>query len=237
MVVLNTSLSHIPFAHKRSSRRKSLGLKIVHGQLIVYSPTSASLAEVSAWVNQQSSWILKHYQSREAPKSLVPDDIFYWLGEPCSLDALLMPDGPIAPLLNTQSGANLSCYFFSQPLKAQKQLLLQALGCAAHKDLPNRVDFYQRQLSLYARSITLKPYKSRWGSCTNRKELSLNILLMMAPSWVRDYVVVHELCHLQHLNHSARFWAEVGRACDKQQVLRAKQWLKSHSDHLLFCYR
>ncbi len=79
-------------------------------------------------------------------------------------------------------------------------------------------------------SYKIRRYKARWGSCNNRKELSFNYLLMMTPPWVIDYVIVHELCHLKHLNHSTSFWQLVEHFCPNYK--QAKAWLKSHQSQL-----
>ena len=78
--------------------------------------------------------------------------------------------------------------------------------------------------------IKIRQYKARWGSCNSRKEVSLNYLLMMAPLWVIDYVIIHELCHLVHMNHSSQFWALVKLHCPDYNT--AKQWLITHQKDL-----
>ena len=80
--------------------------------------------------------------------------------------------------------------------------------------------------------MNIRQYSARWGSCNNRKEISFNYLLMMAPPWVIDYVVIHELCHLTHLNHSQHFWQLVIKHCAYFQ--EAKQWLKHHQTELIW---
>ncbi len=72
--------------------------------------------------------------------------------------------------------------------------------------------------------------KSRWGSCTSRKVVNLNWLLGFAPIFVIDSVVLHELCHLVHLNHSPRFWDLL--SSHSPHHLEADKWLKSKSHYL-----
>ena len=72
--------------------------------------------------------------------------------------------------------------------------------------------------------ISIRHQKTRWGSCSSKGNLNFNCLLMLAPEDVRDYVVVHELCHRKEMNHSGAFWAEVARIVpdykDKERWLR-----------------
>jgi predicted metal-dependent hydrolase len=83
---------------------------------------------------------------------------------------------------------------------------------------------------LHAKSFKVRKYKARWGSCNNRGELSFNCLLKMLPLWVVDYVIVHELCHLKHMNHSTRFWQLVEQY--NPQFRLAKAWLKQNQASL-----
>ena len=71
--------------------------------------------------------------------------------------------------------------------------------------------------------ITIRAQRSRWGSCSSKGNLNFNCLLMLTPSEIRDYVVVHELCHRIELNHSAYFWAEVARILPDYKECR--KWL------------
>jgi|tagenome__1003787_1003787.scaffolds.fasta_scaffold20874266_2 predicted metal-dependent hydrolase len=81
------------------------------------------------------------------------------------------------------------------------------------------------------RRIRIGDPRSRWGSCSARGTLSFSWRLVVAPSWVADYVVVHELCHLRHMNHSQRFWALLREAYPHHA--EAQAWLRTHGPELL----
>lgn len=87
-----------------------------------------------------------------------------------------------------------------------------------------RVEFYQKQLQETVEDIRIKDVKSRWGSCSSKRNLNFNWRLVMAPLEVLDYVVVHELCHLKEMNHSKAFWNLVEDILPDYQEQRA--WLK-----------
>ena len=75
--------------------------------------------------------------------------------------------------------------------------------------LAGRVEHYAPRLGVRPSRLTIRGQRSRWGSCSGRGTVSLNWRLMMVPGALADYVVVHELCHLRHMNHSPQFWAMV----------------------------
>jgi predicted metal-dependent hydrolase len=78
--------------------------------------------------------------------------------------------------------------------------------------------------------VSIKEQKSRWGSCSRLGNLNFNWRLLLAPLPVLDYVVVHELCHLKEMNHSARFWQLVARTCPTYATQR--RWLRQHGHEL-----
>ena len=78
--------------------------------------------------------------------------------------------------------------------------------------------------------VVVRSQRSRWGSCSVRKTVSLNWRLIQTPGYVRDYIILHELMHLREMNHSRRFWREVEQVCPDYS--RAEDWLKRHGSLL-----
>ena len=108
---------------------------------------------------------------------------------------------------------------------------LGALAQAAREDLPRRVARYAPIVGVTVGKITIRAQKSRWGSCSAKGNLNFNCLLMLCPEQVRDYVVVHELCHRLELNHSPAFWAQVERVMPAYK--EATTWLKEQGGQII----
>jgi len=76
-------------------------------------------------------------------------------------------------------------------------------------------------------NVRLKNNSTNWGSCSSKNNINISIRLLLAPEWVVDYVLIHELSHLIHRNHSTNFWKEVAKAYPR--YLEAEKWLKLNS--------
>ena len=87
--------------------------------------------------------------------------------------------------------------------------ITKALRREARELLPAMVESVSRRTGLGYRSISVRAARSRWGSCSSRNDLSLSIYLMLLPDHLIEYIIVHELCHTVHRNHSAAFHALV----------------------------
>ena len=108
---------------------------------------------------------------------------------------------------------------------------IHILAKEALRVIPERVAYYAPKVGVTYRRITIRNQRSRWGSCSGKKNLNFNCLLMLAPPEVLDSVVVHELCHLLEMNHSKKFYEQVLRVYP--DYYRDHEWLKTHGEKLL----
>lgn len=113
----------------------------------------------------------------------------------------------------------------------QRAALEQRYIAAAKDYFPKRVDYFSQFTGGSYNRITIRDQKTRWGSCSAKGTLSFNWRLMLAPPSIPDYVIVHELCHLTYMNHSAAFWQKVESVYPDYRS--ARKWLKDHGHELV----
>ncbi len=129
----------------------------------------------------------------------------------------------------------LNKYREQQAREAQVEKLTQeeldSLYAQAKAYLPQRVRYFAGLLGVDYGRITIRCQRTRWGSCSAKKNLNFNCLLMLAPPGVIDSVVAHEICHLREMNHSERFYALVLRIYP--DYYRDNRWLRENGSLLM----
>lgn len=108
---------------------------------------------------------------------------------------------------------------------------LAQLTARAKEVIPERVRFYAEKAGVTYGRITIRHQKTRWGSCSSKGNLNFNCLLMLVPEDVRDSIVVHELCHRKHMDHSTVFYRDVLTIFPDYK--RCSRWLKENGSALL----
>ena len=101
----------------------------------------------------------------------------------------------------------------------------------AKTKLPRLVSRYAKEMDIEYENVFIKAQKTRWGSCSDKGNINMNCLLMQIPSYVRKYVIVHELAHRKEMNHSERFWKIV--ADEMPDYQRSIRWLKKYGDSII----
>ncbi|MCC5797235.1 MAG: M48 family metallopeptidase [Methylophaga sp.] len=224
----------IEIAVKRSHRRKTMALKVHNGEVSIHLPGHCPLRIAEDFIASKSGWI----NARLAEQQQQPTRSF----ADGSLQPLFGKYFPIKVIAAT--GRRQQLDFDGQTLHCQltvnhtdetdqvKSLLKKFYRQQAAQQLIQRCQVLAEQYQLSPRQITVRQYRSRWGSCRSNGDIQLNWQLIQAPQPIIDYVITHELCHLQYLNHSPSFWNLVARFdADYRQH---RQWLKQHGHHLIF---
>lgn len=226
VLIIETDL--FSYSVNYSPNRRSIALQIRQGQLAVRAPTNVSLAEIQSLVSKKQRWILKHLH--QARQQIKPD----WLKEQrlplqgSMLQIEVLQAVKSSVLLNEQkitiavSNRIAQARYDAVALKLLKQWYKQR----AQHWFTERVSYWQQLMHLCAADIVIGNWKTKWGYCQQNGEVGFNWRLMMAPAWVADYVVVHELAHLKYLNHSSDFWRLVQQYYSKTD--EARYWLKWH---------
>ena len=180
------------------SKRSKINLDVSpEGYLTLKVPTKTSEDEIMTYMNPYLCKKAKYLPSEEnfgiADVRITKDDneeLFLYLGKGFPLHELLDE----IPETEVQIQSQLKKLY----TKKTKQYVKK------------RVTHFEKIIGVKAKSITVVDSPRTWGTCNSNKDLTFNYKLSMAPTNVIDYVVIHELCHIHHMNHDRSFWRKVG---------------------------
>ncbi|MCQ3830213.1 M48 family metallopeptidase [Microbulbifer elongatus] len=217
----------------RSPRRKRLGLVVTDNGAEVRIPQRCAERHGHQFLRENIHWVREQLRGVAQRKAQVPEHHFAfgahfpWLGKTLELDrAACVADAGI------RDGYIQLYSRVREPDEAQLQTALQKLyQREALQLLTEKSQYFARLLGLEFSSVKVRRTRSKWGHCTIRGELQYNWLVCLAPEPVVDYLVIHEVCHLQHHNHSREFWALVASLCPDYKRLR--RWLKENGHRLM----
>lgn len=228
--------SSIPYQLKRSSRRRTLALQVGANGLTVHAPLYLEKSQIDGFIAKKSSWIQQHLQQQRQ----MPQPGYSISGEQLVLREQILKlrvvDDAVSAV--TLEGQTLWVQL-SRRIKAanrQKHLLVLLEDWYQQEALRYftlRLQHWSQQMGLSYRHLLIKGWQTKWGSCHSDGTICLNWRLLFAPDWVSDYVIVHELAHLQQMNHSAVFWALVNEYYPRWQ--EAKNYLKQHQQQMVLC--
>jgi predicted metal-dependent hydrolase len=204
--------TRLPYELKRSSKRRSIGLRISEQGLVVSIPQRLSLRELEALLQSKRDWIQEKVQQQVAAK--VPamrwqhGENLWLLGSPMPL--YLAADSRNRAISCDGSRIDV-CLTDITDSAMIKRRVTQWYKQQALADFSRRTELLIQKLGLPTPPITLSSARSRWGSCNSKGEIRLNWRLIQAPPHIIQYVIAHELAHLKEMNHSSRFWAIVAQ--------------------------
>ena len=215
-----------------SSKRRSIALQIKHGRLIVRAPQHTAFSTIEQFIRAKQCWIKKHlslYQPSVKPDYIkskrlpVLDDLM----------GFTVNTGKASEVIKSEAGLDVvvsSRCCVSNVDKKIKQLLEQWYKAHAADWFGQEVKYWQDLMQVSATSLVIGNWKTRWGYCKANGELGFNWRLLMAPSNIATYVVIHELAHLRFMHHGAEFWHMVSTHYPDYQL--AIDWLKHNHARL-----
>ena len=188
--------------------RKTTRLKIISAsQLEVRAPLTKSDREIEELLYKQSDWITSRLPKLTMTISQVLPEKLLLRGKELSLQYHIKPDSKVIVTHNEETF--ILTYPPETPAIDLRYAIIQYYRQLAKTILTERTQFWAEKINVTVNRITIKEQQTRWGSCSHKHNVNYNWHIIEAPDEVIDYLVIHELCHLHHMNHWPSFWKTV----------------------------
>ena len=204
------------------SKRKTLSLTIdENAELVIRAPLRLSIKKIQDFINEKENWINRK-------QAIIQNQI----KDVTSNQNKLLYLGSLFPI-NINQSATKDLMFTGEEFIANSiepnplSLSIKKWYKKKFREIAiPRVTYFAEQHNLMVNQIRIKNQKTMWGSCSSKNNINLNYLLLMAPMKVIDYVIIHELVHTIHRNHSIEFWSSVESIMPDYK--EHKLWLKAN---------
>ena len=212
----------------RTNRKRSASIQLEGDLVKVRVPKSLSDSRIRDLISRRTVWIrakLKEQSEQPVPKprEYVSGEAFPYLGKNYRLKVITGQN----PSIKLKHGYLVATVPAGKPRqKAVRGLIENWYQSHAGIRLREKTERLAKIVGVSPSSVSVKSYKSRWGSCSGQGDISYNWQIILAPHRIVDYVVVHELCHLLEHNHSPRYWQHVERYVPDWKDCR--DWLKAN---------
>ena len=213
----------------RTKRKRSALIGLSGDGIKVTVPASLSESRIRDLVTKRTPWINRKLQEQSerpvtVPREFVSGETVAYLGKNYRLkvrrgesSSIKMRAGYIEVVVPEND---------ADARSSIRALITKWYKSHAATRLKDKTQRYSQIIGVSPNSISIKDYKSMWGSCSTKGDVSFNWRIILAPHSVVDYVVVHELCHMIEHNHSPKFWKEVERYIPEWRLQR--DWLKNN---------
>lgn len=238
-------LSETPLNYqlRRSQRAKKTRIVVTAGKIEVVAPLKISEHRIQAFVAAQQDWIrdaMKRVNQRaQTVNSLAPPQYIAGALVPYQGRKIELTIKPTSAKNHRVQLLQEDRFLVYSPNHNQAEHSSDSIRLALESWMKQQsrqqalqmIEQHSKKYQLVPRCLRIKTQKSRWGSCGPQNDINLNWLLMLAPPVVMEYVVVHELCHIKHKNHSQDFWQLVSE--HMPDYLQHRHWLKQHGASLM----
>jgi predicted metal-dependent hydrolase len=231
---LPTPNTIITYQLKLSKRRTSLSIEIKQNTIQVKAPYWSEMTYIESFLLKKQNWIIEKQQQQTIfpvnQNTYETGSKFLLLGEWITLT--LVNGGKFKSNFNVseQTLTFTVPHRIKNPPQYVRNKLIQFYIKQAEYYVTPKFQQLQEEMQLTAKELQFKMYKRRWGCCYSSGIIRINPMIMGAPHWVIDCVLVHELSHLTHMNHSPVFWQLNKQFCPHCDL--SKQWLFKHSHAL-----
>lgn len=194
-----------------------------NGQVVLRAPLDATDEKLAKVVEQKLSWIYKNLalwtelNANTPRREFVSGETFYVGGQACVLD---VRDDATAPLYREGDRLVLS----RGQLGRADELLRAMYRKVGYERLPQLIERYAPRMGVNPGKLRVWELKNRWASCSPAGNLNFHWRVLALPQDIQEYLVVHELAHLKHLNHGKEFWAVVDKTMPTWKA--AAEWLR-----------
>ncbi|RLQ89640.1 M48 family metallopeptidase [Notoacmeibacter ruber] len=217
----------LPLAIHRNPRARRLILRIVPGgrSLRVTAPPGVSKKQIDAFLDRNAGWLAERLDRHQGTELVAGGDLTF-RGRSCRILHSGQLRG-LPALIEEKDGPTILVH---GPQEALPKRLAAFLRQEAEAMMVPLAHAHAATLGRPIEAVRFRDTRSRWGSCTANGTLSFSWRIMMAPDFVIDYLVAHEVAHLAEMNHGRHFWAICHDLCPR--VDEAKAWLKEHGGRL-----
>ena len=239
MLILKNDSTIISYSIRRSLRAKYVSISIGSDGVHVVAPFSLDESEIITLVEKKRNLIFKkferyHLRLRMIPakRELISGEKLLFMGNNYPLQVIAHKGG--YSNVNLTDGQFIVDINADIPIEKRREEVRGTLEKwyikRAKELITERLEHFSNIIGVKANTVRFKNQKTRWGSCSQKGNLNFNWRLVMAPTFIVDYVVVHELCHFKQMNHSPKFWLLVGHQISDYKEMR--KWLKENGSQL-----
>ena len=218
---------------KRTNRLKTVSLKVKNQEVVLSVPKFVTDSEIDNIIERKINWIrnklaIEKTNSSNIKRKYENGEKFLYFGSEYLLkikhsnkdNVYLDNNIMIVEVRNNSKAAHIRNMLKNWYIDESKKYLIKT------------TNYYEILIGVSVNKLIFGKYKSKWGSCNSKKTISYDWRIIMAPLEVIHYLIIHELCHIKHLNHSNDFWKTVEKYMANYKL--QKKWLKTNSNKLIF---
>jgi len=232
----------IPYSVRISDRARNISIKITAKKGIeLVMPRRASMQRAQYFMNERAQWIAQHYEVYTANKGeakersrVKPGQMWMIAGDEYRIEHVSRACKKIRIRFSSTDPEVVEVHGREYDAEEWEQAFAQFCKKLAKIVLKERLHECAYEIGEKVNSVSIRNQASRWGSCSNRRNINLNWRLILAPRQIMDAVIYHELAHLTEMNHSRNFW-ELLEKYDSQAKKHDK-WLKKEGNKILHIF-